>query len=423
MIAYGGMLKRSSVLRALAVFGFAAIVIAARRWTQLVGPDVWVEDGTIVLPSFVKEGWAGLFHPVNGYLIVPSKLTSDVALTLSFAHYAIVSTILAIGAQAGVVVVIAFAPTILAAPVLAALLVPILPIGSEVYGLPLFVFWWTTTLLFVGLFWKDGRSLAGRLATIVIGGLSSPFVVAAWPIFALRAAMQRTRGNVIAFVASLAVAAIQGYVMVRDHATGATPPVDALHHLPDIVRKYFGTALYTVGQHGAEAFGIAVIVFLAGAMFALPKERRIVYVMLGMCLAVAVLTSIARVPVGAPHPLLAGPRYFFFPLILTGWMLIMIAKEGHRTVALCATLIVGAYAPSLAAAFHYDPQVSRAPWPDQVAACVASPSDYTFDIQLGRPDASWHLTLSGDDCRALQAGAYFDRHSPDGGKTAPAGAP
>jgi hypothetical protein len=247
--------------------------------------------------------------------------------------------------------------------------------------------------------------------------------VAAWPIFALRAALQRTRGNLVAFAAALAVALVQGYVMHRSHATGTSPPIGALHHLPQIVRKYFGTALYSVGQHGAQAFGIAVIFVLAGAVFALPKERRLVYVMLGLCLGVAVLTSIARVPVEAPHPVLAGPRYFFFPLILTGWMLIMIAKEGPRTAALCAAIIAGAYAPALAAALAYDPQVPRAPWPDQVAACVASPGAYTFDIQLGRPDAAWHLTLSGDECRALEAAAYFDRHPPRDGRTAPAGGP
>ncbi len=415
----GSKVWHGTAVKALVVFVVAVIAIGARRWPQLISPDVWVEDGLTVVPSYVHDGWAGLFDPVNGYLIVPSKLTTFVALTLSFDHYALVSTILAIAAQAAVVVVVAVAPTVLAAPVLAALLALFLPIGSEVYGLPLFVFWWTTLLLILALFWRDGTSLGWRVAAIVVGGLSSPFVVAAWPAFAVRAVVDRNRGNLVALVAALALATVQGSIMMRLHATGAEPPFEALHHIPSLISKYFGTALYSLGQHGAGPFGAAVVIFLAGAVLAIPRERRLVYVLLALCLAVAIFTSVARVPVDAPHPLLAGPRYFFFPLLLTGWMLIMLAQEARRSVALIAMIIAGAYAPSLAASFLYQPQEPREPWPDQVAACVAAPDTYTFDIQLGIPNRSWALTLRGDDCRKLEATAWFDRHSPEDGRPPP----
>ncbi len=401
-----GELRRSPIAKTFVVFVFATVIIAARRWPQLVSPDVWVEDGTQIIPSFVKLGWAGLFVPVNGYLLVPAKLITYVGLTLSFEHYALVSTVLAIAVQAAVVAAIAVSPTILTTPTLAALLVPVLPIGSEVYALPLFVFWWTTLLLFVGLFWRDGQRLGVRIIAIIVGGLSSPFITVAWPIFALRLTIERTRGNLTALVMALVLASIQGFLLLTEHARGVTP-LDAIHHLPTLISKYFGTALYSVGQHGAGVFGIGVLIFLVAATAALPYARRLTYVMLGLCLAAAIITSISRVSVDAPHPLLAGPRYFFFPVILTGWMLIMLAIEARRSVGLAAMAIAGAYAPSLAAAFLFEPQIAKKPWNEQVNACMAAPEAYTFDIQVGLPQISWSSTMEGDDCRKLNNRALF----------------
>ena len=422
MTVSGPAFRLSPALRALAVFVFAASVIGARRWPQLLSPDVWVEDGTLVIPGFARHGWASLFEPVAGYLVVPGKMISFVSLTLTFDRYALVATVLAIAVQAAVVATIAVAPTILSGPLLAAILVPLLPIGSEVFALPSYTFWWTTLLVFVGLFWRDGERLAPRLGAIAIGGLSSPFVVAACPIFALRAALSRTRGNIAALVVAVAAAAVQGSFMVREHASGVTP-LDARHHIPELISKYFGAALYSLGQHGAGPFGALVLVFLFAGLFVVPQPRRPVYLLLGLCLGAAIVSSVSRVSVSAPHPLLAGPRYFFFPLILTGWMLIMLVREAPRRVGMAAMVIAGAYIPSFAAALTFEPQVPKEPWTDQVAACESAEADYTFDIQYGLPQVHWSSTLSGDECRALQAGAYFDRHSPDGGETAPAGVP
>lgn len=382
-------------------------MIAFRRWPQLVSPDVWVEDGTLIIPSFAQYGWAGLFVPVAGYLVVPAKLISFISLTLTFEHYALVSTILAIAAQSAVVAAIAIAPTTLAAPLLAAAIVPVLPIGSEVYALPSYTFWWTTLLVFIGLFWRCGERPWWRAAAIIAGGLSSPFIIVAWPIFGLRAAVERTRDNLVAVALSVSVAAVQAGFLLREHASNVSP-LDALHALPELISKYFGTALYSEGQHGAGLFGVAVLAFLVAGIAFVPRGRRLVYLMLGLCLAAAIVTSIVRVSVSAPHPILAGPRYFFFPVILTAWMLLMIAQEAQRPTGMVAMLIMGAYVPSAAAGILFEPQVAKQPWVEQAAACTEAPGPYTFDIQYGIPEVSWSSTMQGDDCRRIKKAAIFD---------------
>lgn len=392
------------VLRAAAVFTIAAVLIAIRRWPQLVSPDVWVEDGTLVIPSFVNHGWIGLFDPVAGYLVIPSKFISFVALNITFSHYAMASTILAIIAQASVIAIIAIAPTLLSAPFLAALLVVLLPTGSEVYALPSYSFWWTSLLTFVGLLWRGDRLTVARSAAILIGGLSSPIVILLFPIFFLRALISRNRTDCISFIISFFSALIQGIAVVNQHASAASP-LDILRNLPMLISKYFGTALYSIDQHGAGVFGLIVISTLGLGILALPRAERFGYALLGACLLAAVLTSVLRVPVSAPHPLLAGPRYFFFPLILIGWMLLVLAVHGRRVVSLAAMFIAGAYVPSFAADFVYEPQIPKRPWSQQVAECLMSSSSFTFDIQYGLPNIPWSVTLSGDDCRKLQSNA------------------
>ena len=394
------------VARAVLVFVLAVIIIALRRWPQVMSPDVWVEDGTQVLPSFVAYGWAGLFAPVSGYLIVPAKLVSYAALTVSFVHYAAVSTALAVAVQAAVVAAIAVAPTSIPARPLAALLVVCLPVGSEVYALPVYTIWWTTLLLFPGLLWRTHGQLILRVAAIVIGGLSSPFIVVSAPAFVLRAGLERCRSNTVAAATAVLAAAIQGGMMLRERASNV-PLTAAMRHLDVLVSKYFGTALYSLGQHGAGAFGVLVAVCLTGFLFVLPRASRLPYLLLGLSLGAAILTSVSRVPVEAPHPLLAGPRYFFFPLILTGWMLLLVCRDAGRSTVVLAALIGGSYIPSFAADLAFEPQEPKLPWETQARACMAAPGNYTFDIQTGLPYVHWIETLPGDACRSLDQAALF----------------
>lgn len=388
------------------VLVLAAIIIAGRRWFQFVHPDVWVEDGTLVIPSYVEHGWFGLFTPVAGYLIIPAKLVSFIALSITFVHYAFVSTVLATIVQASCVAAIASAPTMLPARIVCAFAVVFLPSGTEVFGLPVYTFWWTTLMLFVALLWNSDGYFGTRVALLAVGALSSPFVIAMVPIFAVRAAVERRRSDIIVCVWAVVFAVIQAYYVMRENAASGNL-ITSLLNIKVLISKYFGTALFSLSIHGAGAFGFLLISFLLLGFFTMTRKDRLAYFLLGLCLGAAIVSSVARVPVTAPHPLLAGPRYFFFPLIITIWMLIWIAFRSRRSWAVVSSTFLGAYIPSLAVDFFFAQQVAKQPWSQQVQTCMTSES-YTFDIQYGLPFIHWQTTLSGQDCRRLASSALFE---------------
>jgi hypothetical protein len=44
------------------------LILFSRRHAQWSSPQVWSEDGVLVLAGFFKHGWLSLLEPVNGYL-------------------------------------------------------------------------------------------------------------------------------------------------------------------------------------------------------------------------------------------------------------------------------------------------------------------------------------------------------------------
>ena len=107
-------------------------------------------------------------------------------------------------------------------------------------------------------------------------------------------------------------------------------------------------------------------------------------------------------PVTGPHPVLAGPRYFFFSTSIVFWMLIWTTIRGPRILSVVGALLIGTYVPALLTVFRFDQQVPKLSWEEQVKACMAD-QDYTFDIQYGLPFIHWEVTLSGENCRSLSA--------------------
>ncbi|MCG2942240.1 hypothetical protein, partial [Escherichia coli] len=74
-----------------------------------------------------------IFEPVNGYLILPSRIITYIALFISFEHYPVISTIIGIAAQAACVAAVAASPTYLRGRILCAVMMVILPMNAEVY--------------------------------------------------------------------------------------------------------------------------------------------------------------------------------------------------------------------------------------------------------------------------------------------------
>ena len=192
------------------LFTIFLILLASRRWMQLIIPQVWDEDGTQIIPGFITHGWASLFTPVNGYLIMVPKLISAISLTISFSHYPIISTIIVWLFIASIGLAIVLSPTSLKGKLSCAILMLSIPSDPEVFGLPLYTFWWSSILLFLVSLWNEkNQTLGWRLAFLLIGGLSSPMIVLILSILYLRVFWYRSLrsewvvalgGTIIAFV-------------------------------------------------------------------------------------------------------------------------------------------------------------------------------------------------------------------------------
>jgi hypothetical protein len=97
------------VVVALLVCTLAAMIL--RRPDQWAAPYVWIEEGTIMLPDFIATGWRALFHPVNGYFLLPTKLILAISATLSFRWLPEIEYWLTLAFTAGVLAAVAFTPT------------------------------------------------------------------------------------------------------------------------------------------------------------------------------------------------------------------------------------------------------------------------------------------------------------------------
>ncbi|NJL44995.1 MAG: hypothetical protein HC922_03090 [Leptolyngbyaceae cyanobacterium SM2_3_12] len=75
-------MKSRFFIRLMVLVGFAVLYFT-RRPADALYPAVWAEDGLYNIPQGVAHGWLSLWIPVNGYLIVPSKLITLITLAIS----------------------------------------------------------------------------------------------------------------------------------------------------------------------------------------------------------------------------------------------------------------------------------------------------------------------------------------------------
>src|SRR5581483_6800341 len=126
----------------LAVLFFGLLFL--RRSAQLLHPQIWNEDGGQVISGFIQHGWKSFAIPVNGYLNTSSKIIMGSSLMLSSLYTPLISTLLAWIFIIGVCCAIALSPTWLRARPLIAIATLLVPCDPEVFGIPLYAFWWAS---------------------------------------------------------------------------------------------------------------------------------------------------------------------------------------------------------------------------------------------------------------------------------------
>jgi hypothetical protein len=321
--------RRHSIWIALGGAAIAVLLVMARRSDQIVDPQVWVEDGSQILPSFIERGVRAFFTPVNGYFNLTGKLLCFVSLKLlglqRLQHLPALSTALALAATAIFLTWVASTPLIIPGGPLLAIAAVLVPTDTEVFALPSYTFWFAGLALSPLLLWKpaDRSWVAGRVAMALVGGLSNPLVILFAPIAAARMIALRAWHELWPTLALIATGSLQLWV-VR-HSPGAMashlPPPGMLVY---VFARFLAWPL-TLGFANEEpqwiTYAVAAVHAVAICALLVPAESRARRAALVGLFGVSALSSILRCqPPTLMHPAWAGPRYFFYPDVCLLWL-------------------------------------------------------------------------------------------------------
>ena len=106
-----GKIEKPTPFVFLSLGAVLLFLLFLRRADALLYPSVWCEDGTQVLPSLILDGLKGIFYPVNGYMILSSKIISGLSLLCGVQFYPTISSLLALLYSFGCVTAVWLCPT------------------------------------------------------------------------------------------------------------------------------------------------------------------------------------------------------------------------------------------------------------------------------------------------------------------------
>lgn len=395
------LLRENAWLHLGALAIITVCVLFIRRPDQFFHPYIWVEDGTVVLASFAQRGWASLVEPVSGYFILATRLISTTAFAVSITHAPLLATIGIVLFTVAVVVAVAVAPTHLPWKFACALAVLFVPTNSEVFGVSEYAFWWAGILLLLALIWKDGQQ-GWRIAFIIVGGLSSPIIVPLSGLFVARAILKRTHG-LSAGVAVLMAMTQAMNIFMEAPFDGTTNPAPLL----TVIGKFTGFFLHPIGgDKFVVKLGVcAAIAFGVYLAIVRPLPPLYFWVLLAALILIVAITSM-RVPVKVIHPILAGPRYFFYSSILTMWLILWLASRADGPVRVALVILV--VAPALQILPYLTRRHAPIDWSAHIRQCASQDGQFPIPIHFaGDAMHTWKVKLSGQECRSLLARSLF----------------
>ena len=380
------------------------ILLLTRAWPRLFYPEVWDEDGSRNIPDFLLHGVSYIFEPVNGYLILVPKLITLLSVSISISQYPLISTLIAWGVILAVFYLIATTQIKLSGGILLAIAGLLIPSDPEVFGLPIYTFWWVSLLLFIIIFWdKQSVAWVGRALIIFFASLSSPVCVVVLPLIWIRAFLLRKHQMEIGLAAFASFCVSVQTWMMWHYPDLVASNVGNINFevLVQVISKFFGA--YLIGNLHTSwqlQWGIVLSAFF---VISLCRNRRLwVLWALFYLWGVAVLMSMSRVNVEIIHPALAGPRYFFYPFILQSWFLLQIGfVDSSRWVRGSAWLFL------LLSVMNALPVLYRKHeslnWQAHLNSCLQF-DHYNLPVHFdGSVDLAWSFLLTRQNCAELLA--------------------
>lgn len=384
------------------------LLLLLRSHSRLFDPQVWAEDATKTfqganIPDFLRYGPLAIFRPLNGYLVLLPKLISGFSLSISFLYYPAISTVLAWITIVFVVIVLASDKTRMRGGLLLGGLTLLVPCDPEVFGVPLYTFWWATLLLFALILWRETSiDLKWRVPIVVVAGLSSPLIVGAVPLFLVRAyRLRRVWQEWAVSVLAASCAAIQLIAWITCSVTfpGRKPitAAEVVHAVP----TFFGRYLIGNFFHTKEALWIAGLMLASVVVAGIVRSRwNFSHCSIAYLFVITIAMTMRRVPLFDLHPVLAGPRYFFLPFVLISWLVtqLVLGDSGQLLKIAGSTIIVLSVLNAIPVLTREHDDLR---WRQNVLSCPNF-DRYSIPIEYdGRAYHTWQFRLSGEQCRTL----------------------
>jgi len=308
--------------------------------------------------------------------------------------------------NAAVVCAIAAAPTHLKARYLCAISAVLIPTATENYGILLYSVWWSGILIALALLWDTSKGLHWlRLTFLVFGGLSTPFIIAAGPLFVIRAYKdQSVRELAIVWTAVIltVICAVVGL------SAPAPIPFD-FNFTTDgafqSVSKVFGMF---VAPSPAHQFNTGIVLILTIIALAIYVRRRVdfyFFLLVGL-LAASIGATLLRAPMAGIHPFATGARYFFLPYLFLSftllWLWSLVDPDAALLKAAPVAIIVAAIIGGLQHPFFIHPLQERQAWAGALQKCADTPGETVLPLGY-----NWIINMPQDKCRSLIDGTLL----------------
>lgn len=370
----------------------------------------------MVLKDYIDHGVWSFIHPLQGYLVLPTRFINIISFKLCFTHYPLVSFVFTVIFTWIVIAAVALAPTHLKHPRLCALVALLIPTGPEVFGVPLYSFWWGTLLLFLSLLWREDVHPRVRAVFLFVGGLSSPMIIPVSFLFLLKFFYLKTRLELVFVLVAFSLLCVQSFFLWWWGTESMLAQYD-LSTLNIIASKFFGWFLFRewvflgVNHSCAQFAGFALILALVVFVFRTYRrgDLKIDLVILFFLFGLSILSSVSRIDVKILQPENVGARYFFFPWIVLLWILIQFLaheRTGHLKLFFLTTIIVAVMMNNQGGFSRHHEPLS---WKENLELCQESTTPlYEFPVHTtGKIEHAWSIQLTSDDCRRLVDSSLF----------------
>jgi hypothetical protein len=327
-----------------------AVILGARRPTELARPQFWAEDGLIFYTDAQIHGDAALTRPYSGYLHTVPRLVAAVSTRFDPVRAPGVFVVAALLLTVYVAVRTQSARFPLPVHPAFALAVVLVPDAYEVLLFQTNVQWVLAGGLVLLLISADAKAWwqhAHDLVAAVLLGLTGPFSVMLAPFFCWRAWHRRTRASAILAGAILLCAGLQAWMIWRNpivmpgegFAAEKVLAVPALRIGGSLFAGYFvpqGFPLILENVIGLAVLG--GVTWLA----ARPGPARLERLWLGGAFLVLLAASLHRCRHVLPDLCHAGfgARYFFPLQLIVLWLLAALAVTGPRWASRCAAALL-----------------------------------------------------------------------------------